>query len=504
MMSLSAPAPASAPPSAFAAPPAPPSERTVDVCVTHKTADFDSFAAAVGMARLRGKDTKILIPAGEAPQLARYLSLHRGLFPIADIKAIDVDRLRWMGVVDLHQRKRMGPAAEFLVEGVEVEVVDHHQHGVENCDIPGAYTQHTVGAVTTAIVERLRGRPDILLTQAEATIMAIAIHTDTGNLTYENTTSRDVQALAWLLERGACQRSISTFARDYLSPEQQRLLTVALDSMTLEEVNGFSVASCLVESSEFVKGCSAVAQVGMELSNVDVFLFAVMTPASRKARRAAVAAAATGGDSAPAAAADQVSPVRQVSIIGRARSRVEGVDFSALFTPLGGGGHAKAASASVKVSSPAEAQDCVEDLVRGISFMLPEPVKVGAFMSRNVACVSVSDTMRMARGVLFDRGHTGLAVVTAEAPGAGEAPDLVGVISRQDIALAERKGLLDSKVKGWIARKVVAITEDTPLFEAEKMLAEHKIGRLPVVKDGKAVGIVTRSDVLRQRRFLSQ
>lgn len=486
-----APSPVSVPVSVPACPEPTTPVRDIDVTSTHKTADFDSLGAAVGLALLRGRDEcKVIIPAGESAPVARYLGLFRGQFPIVDVKSIDPERLRYVGIVDCSEKKRLGPVASFLdLEGVAVEVIDHHVHGLESCDIPTAsITNEPVGAVTTIIVERLRARPDITLTRSEATLFAIAIHADTGNLTYENTTSRDVAALAWLMECGACTRQISQFGRDYLADDQKRLLTTALDSMTIESVNGQSIASCLVETSDFVKGSAHVAQVVLELSNVDAFLFGVATPATRAGRRAAAAGEQTDGVD------------KQVSLIGRARSSADGVDFSAIFRPHGGGGHCKAASASVRVSTMEDASGLVAGVVEGVKMQLPEPILVNSFMSTEVVSVKATDSMSVARDALFEHGHTGLAVVTSSCDTGEES--LVGVVSRQDVALAERKNLLDTPVKGWIARKVVSVAPETPLFEAEAMLAENKIGRLPVVQDGKVVGIVTRSDVLIQRRFL--
>eukprot|EP00173_Palmaria_palmata_P005427 Plantae.Rhodophyta-Palmaria_palmata.ctg9637.p1 GENE.Plantae.Rhodophyta-Palmaria_palmata.ctg9637~~Plantae.Rhodophyta-Palmaria_palmata.ctg9637.p1 ORF type:complete len:107 (-),score=17.97 Plantae.Rhodophyta-Palmaria_palmata.ctg9637:294-614(-) len=105
--------------------------------------------------------------------------------------------------------------------------------------------------------------------------------------------------------------------------------------------------------------------------------------------------------------------------------------------------------------------------------------------------------MATARALLFERGHTGLAVVTE-----GEQT-LVGMVSRSDIERAEWKKLLHLPVGGFVRKSaVVSIREDTPLYEAERLLVLNKIGRLPVVNDsGEVVGIVTRSDVLQQRRF---
>lgn len=477
--------------------------RDVDLCVCHATADFDTLAAAVGLAKLRGNGTRVVIPAGEHEAVQRYLALHRGLFPLIDLKAVDPRRLRWVGVVDTHSRKRLGPAAAFVDAAEHVEIIDHHFSAHDDCDIIGQLSCENVGAVSTIIVERLMAREhDLVVTPAEATLLAIAIHTDTGNLTYENTTPRDAAALSWCLSRGACQRSIAQFARQYLTPNQQRLLSLALDAMEIETVDGVTVASVIMESDAFVKGMAGVTQAAMELSNVDVLVLAMMCPASRKVRRAAEKSRKAGeiDQTAGPLSEDDVNMGKQVSLIGRARSRVEGINFSSAFSPLGGGGHAKAGSASVKVQDAVEVEQIMRDIVEIVKEQLPDPLLVKDFMSRNVASVSLSDTMSTARDALFSLGHTGLAVVVDSDD---NEQQLAGVVSRQDIALAERRGLLDTPVKGWIARSPICASEDTPLHEAEAMLADNKIGRLPVVRDGKVIGIVTRSDILVQRRLLS-
>jgi tRNA nucleotidyltransferase (CCA-adding enzyme) len=473
-----APAPTSSPPAT-----APAIARDTDIVLTHATCDFDSLAAAVGLALLRGPGTHVVMPAGEHPSVQRYLSLHRGLFPLLDLKAVDPARLRYVGVVDAHLRKRLGPSAGALLDAaVCVECVDHHSGGEARCDLRGDVEVEfvTVGAVTTRIVERLMERADIAVTPADATLFALAIHTDTGSLQYENTTPRDASALAWCLRMGACQRSIAQHARNYLDPTQQRLLSNALDAMTIDVVDGLSVASVVLESDTFVKGMAGVAQACLELSDVDCLLLAMMCPAGRT----------------PAKAAGK----KQVSIIGRARSRVDGVDYNTLFESLGGGGHAKAASASIKVADSAAAQVIVDDLVAELKTQLPAPRLVREFMSTNVRSIRASESMAAVRDLLFETQHTGLAVVVLT----DEGEELAGVVSRQDVAMAERRGLLTSPVKGWIARRPICAHEDTPLHEAEALLADNKIGRLPVVRDGKVVGIVTRSDILVQRRLLSR
>jgi len=48
-----------------------------------------------------------------------------------------------------------------------------------------------------------------------------------------------------------------------------------------------------------------------------------------------------------------------------------------------------------------------------------------------------------------------------------------------------------------MTREVVTVADDAPIEEAARMMADHKIGGLPVVKDGALVGVITETDVFR-------
>lgn len=50
-------------------------------------------------------------------------------------------------------------------------------------------------------------------------------------------------------------------------------------------------------------------------------------------------------------------------------------------------------------------------------------------------------------------------------------------------------------VKSWMTKDVITIGVDTTLPEAHKLMTEHSIRRLPVIENGRLVGIVTRGDV---------
>jgi len=51
------------------------------------------------------------------------------------------------------------------------------------------------------------------------------------------------------------------------------------------------------------------------------------------------------------------------------------------------------------------------------------------------------------------------------------------------------------RVRHWMTKSLITITPQTTLPEAQRIMLEHKIRRLPVVKSDKLVGIVTLGDI---------
>jgi len=50
-------------------------------------------------------------------------------------------------------------------------------------------------------------------------------------------------------------------------------------------------------------------------------------------------------------------------------------------------------------------------------------------------------------------------------------------------------------VMDWMTRDVITIAPDTSLADADKLLVEHTIRRLPVMENGRLIGIVTYGDI---------
>jgi acetoin utilization protein AcuB len=86
---------------------------------------------------------------------------------------------------------------------------------------------------------------------------------------------------------------------------------------------------------------------------------------------------------------------------------------------------------------------------------------------------------------------------------------LLGIVTEKDLIYASPSPatslsmyeinylLAKLRVAKVMTREVITVTEDTPLEQAARIMADHDIGCLPVVREGKAVGIVTESDIFR-------
>jgi tRNA nucleotidyltransferase (CCA-adding enzyme) len=441
----------------------------------HTTADFDALGAAVGLSRLI-PGSRIVLTGGCHPTVKDFLALHRDEYPLIERRSVNPKQIRGIAVVDTQSRDRVGKAAQWfdLPHVTDITVYDHHQDA--HLDIPAKWTQiESVGATTTLIVEKLcqlqqegshqdaKSKP--FLTPAQATVMALGIHVDTGSLTFDHATARDARALAWLMEEGASISTISEYVDPGLSPQLQDLLTLALNNIQTETLSGYSIAWVLLNTENFVPGLSSLVSRLIDLIETDALLFGH-----------------SFGD----------TEETKLTIIGR--SRIPQTNLNDLFKPLGGGGHATAASLMCRDRHP---QETLTQLVEQLKVQIPHPPSARELMSSPVQTIRPETTVGEAHRILLRYGHSGLSVVDT-------GDQLVGIISRRDIDIALHHGFSHAPVKGYMTPQLKTITPDTLLPEIEALMVTYDIGRLPVLENNQLVGIVTRTDVLRELHRIGQ
>ena len=126
---------------------------------------------------------------------------------------------------------------------------------------------------------------------------------------------------------------------------------------------------------------------------------------------------------------------------------------------------------------------------------------VGERMSRPVISVSpdapINDVLAM-----FKKEHIRRAPVMKEGK-------LVGIVSERDLLNAspssvttlsvwELNYLISKvKVKNVMSKKVITVSKDTPIEEAARIMADKKIGGLPVVDGERVVGVITETDLFK-------
>ena len=130
-------------------------------------------------------------------------------------------------------------------------------------------------------------------------------------------------------------------------------------------------------------------------------------------------------------------------------------------------------------------------LLIATSEMISLPKKsIKGYMSSPLKTLKSTDTLHDAL-VLFNKNHIHGAPII-------DNGKLTGIITMSDIAKAVEKELpLTTKVSSIMTMDVVEVPSDTKLFEVIRRFKELEIGRLIVVDNGKPVGILTQSDIIK-------
>ena len=108
-------------------------------------------------------------------------------------------------------------------------------------------------------------------------------------------------------------------------------------------------------------------------------------------------------------------------------------------------------------------------------------------MTKEVVSTRPSCKVEEVTRVLYHHGISGLPVVD-------DQKQVIGMVTEADI-LARKPG--QDTVQEIMSAPAQSVCEDTSLEEIAAVLTEKKIKRVPVVREGKLVGIVSRADLVR-------
>ncbi len=121
------------------------------------------------------------------------------------------------------------------------------------------------------------------------------------------------------------------------------------------------------------------------------------------------------------------------------------------------------------------------------------PILARDFMVTKLITLSPEMKMLEAAKLLLKNRISGAPVVDA-------AGDLIGVFSERDVMSALLDAVYDdlpeAEVRNYMSRDLRTITEETDLLSVAQIFQTQGFRRLPVVRDGKLVGQVSRRDVM--------
>lgn len=418
----------------------------MDIITSHERTDMDALAAMYA-ASLLNPTYIALLPQKLNQNTRDFTTLYREALPFIDRAEMHRGHIEHLVIVDA-----LGIAQlRGMDEHTQIRIIDHH---LPQEPLPAQVTLQTeqVGATTTLLAEELQ-RQHIEPPRIGASLMLMGIYEDTGSLTYLTTTSRDVRAVAWLLECGADLDLAAHLLNQPLNADQRAVLAILLAAARVQRIRGRDICITGLVLEHYVDELSGLVHQVMAIYE-------------------------------PEACFMLVEYEGNTQII--ARSAGDAVNVAAILVEFGGGGHSKAAAALVRAVSLAQV---TERLIELLATHVVPPVLVGDIMANNVHTLSLNISALDAATLMRRYGHEGFPVV--------EEGRLLGILTRRDVDRALHHGLGEQPIRSLLHTGPVAVSPDDPVDEVRRVMLESDLGQVPVVKEGRFVGIVTRTDLIK-------
>ena len=422
----------------------------MQVITTHLNADFDCLASMMAAKKLY-PEAHLVLPGSAEGLVEEFLKEQSPLLEFSRIKDIPIDKVKLLVVVDTHAPERIGVFAPLMDNpSVEVHIYDHHPE-------PEIKTGQAVikkrGASTTILHEILLAK-NVPLTPEECTLMVLGIYQDTHSLITVSTTPEDLIAAADLIKRGADLNLVASFMRQRLNSEQLDIFNELVSNLESHTVNGVEVTLVTASSDHFVRDLAYVIQNIVDMENL-ASVFAL------------------------------VRLDKRIYLI--ARSSIAEVNVAEMAQVFGGGGHASAASATIKELTLAQ----VKEKLLGELERLVQPLsRIKDIMHAPAIAADVNDTIESIEKKLTLYNLNTLPVLSDENP--------VGLITRQIVEKAIHHAMGKDRAEDLMISRFAVTSPDAYFKSVIPLVIEEKQKLIPVVDpDNNLIGVVSRGDLLR-------
>ena len=432
---------------------------TATLITCHSNADFDALAAMCAAALIYGP-CDVLFPGTQEANLQTFyqeLKERPGAAPgctFLDDRVPDFSKYGRLVAVDTRRRSRLRHVWPLLDNpGTRIEVWDHHP---ETSDDVHAHVCHAeiCGAVTTLLIEEIQ-KLNIAVPRETATVLGLGIYSDTGSFSFSSVTQRDFAAAGWLLGRGMDINIISEKTAFSMTKEHIRALNALLESAQTYHINGADVVLAEATLDSYLDDFAFLAHKMMEMEKFDI-LFAIGRMDDR------------------------------IQIVARSRSHA--VNVGAVCSAFGGGGHAYAASASVRDKTLSEVRDGILTQL----YLQEEGEKTARdYMSQPAIGIEEGHTIAEADELML---HFGLKTMPVFAPMTRRC---TGLIDSQITQKAIAHGLAGAPLTDYMRRNLKTLPVTATLRDITTVIVGARQRLVPIVSGGSSVvGVVSRTDLI--------
>ena len=423
----------------------------MNIAFGHTNMDYDCLGSLLMVKKLF-PDFRLIRSNRIHPAAQNMYDFYSSYFDFLSPKDILGEKIENIIIVDTCMAGRVNEYFNCVQSSSpSIRIFDHHP--TDNCDILGAVVEGGRFGANTSLLGKMAMKAGIVLTPEEATIALTAVYADTGRLIYETVSREDYEVSAWLLDMKASLTLVKSFLETVKEDEQIAVLNRLRPESC--SIMGHSILLSYLELDENVSGLAAVVEKIMEVQNPDAY-FAVF------------------------------SFRRDNSLLLIARSQKRMIDLHALLSVYGGGGHQLAASAKI---SGRNGKEFFDEFHSYLEHSLEPATRAKDIMTKNV--FTIHDTTSLMDASMFLERVDLTAVPAVDASG-----DVSGFISLRDIMKGRRHGKMQAPVKAYMSRPVISAGSMVTLREIERIFYKYKIGHLPILDEGKLLGIVTRWDYL--------
>ena len=423
----------------------------MDVITTHLNADFDTIASMLAACKIYPGAVCVL-PGSQEETVKGFLvqSAFYNL-PMRKPREIDLDKVTRLILVDIRSRGRIGIFGELIGRpGVAVHVYDHHPD--EDADVKGdVEVIRRVGSTTTILVGILKER-GIPISPDEATLLMLGIYEDTGSLAFPSTTVDDYLAAAHLLSCGAKLAQVSDILARDLTSGQISLLYDLIQGTRTYTIRGVEVVIAEARREEYVGDLALLVHKLRDMEAVSI-LFVICQMGDR------------------------------VVLVGR--SRKPEVDAAAVMREFGGGGHAYAASATVKEATTFQVR---ERILRVLEKVIPR---------RSAADVMASPARVVDAGETILEVHQTLTRYNINAVPVTRGGAVAGILTRQVVEKAVYHGLGEERAGEYMNTDYETVAPDTAIERLQEIIIGKNQRLVPVAQGKELVGVITRTGMLR-------